>query len=396
MKRSRDKFGREAIFCLTVIRRQKRVSERDLGGSARSTHARLKISVIDTESFMLMNLHPFCARRAPNHFKPFAILTLFTISAAGASSQAFNPKPLPVSLPPLVITPTSNVQLTYDFSQPILIGPSEATNTWYTDRYAPSGFATQATAPDTTTNTLEESISSSSYQTPAPSFYNTQGRKLDLVPGVYSETISLYVPAAWATGGERMAGAWGTLANTAGTVGDDFGIIEFQGGTTGSGPSGPGAYPNGGLTGFYGWDNTANNGDGGFTFIGLPPYFAYNTWVNLTMTVVAGQGIEYKVSDSRSTRGVSILTGFFDASEVSISNLILEGYNYGSSYNVFWNDLTLLSSSLACQVQPVLTDDQQAALQQHLQTSKAPLPPGSIGVSGGPSSVGVIRSAGRR
>ena len=104
----------------------------------------------------------------------------------------------------------------------------------------------------------------------------------------------------------------------------------------------------------------ANGGNGGWDYIGLPPGFQYNSWVTLTITTVPGTGYEYKVTDANSRRGVSIQSPFYDSTETSISNVILEAYNYGASYNVFWNNLSFVSSSFQCS--PKSTQPQQSGL----------------------------------
>ncbi len=118
---------------------------------------------------------------------------------------------------------------TFDFSQPLVLSPVEAPGVWYPDRFPPSGFSSQMTAPDGTPNTLKESINASDYQGVANSFYNTQGRKIDLAAGDNSVTVSLYVNAAWATQNEREAGFWATGADNTGAATVDYPIIEFRG-----------------------------------------------------------------------------------------------------------------------------------------------------------------------
>jgi hypothetical protein len=253
-----------------------------------------------------------------------------------------------LTLVPAIVAGQSPQSINIPFSNPLLLSPAESAGYWYTDRFAPCLFMSQETAPDGTRNTLEESICTSGYQTPAPSFFNTQGRKYDLVTNTISVSIYVYVPSAWATLQERKAGFWATAANSTGVVGNDYPIIEFQGPITADNPVGPGYYSNGGVAGFYGWDNSANGGNGAFTFIGLPLLFKYNSWVELTMTLVPGVGFQYSVSDPLLHLGPALKTKFYDATETSLSNVILEGYNYNQNYSIFWNNLSLSSTSLVC------------------------------------------------
>ncbi|MGB4847117.1 MAG: hypothetical protein WBP41_04315, partial [Saprospiraceae bacterium] len=75
-----------------------------------------------------------------------------------------------------------------DFSSPLVLSNTQMTGAWYTDRYNPFGFAAQAVAPDLTTNTLHVSINAADGATSRPpafsaAFYDTQGRKFDLIDG---------------------------------------------------------------------------------------------------------------------------------------------------------------------------------------------------------------------
>ena len=232
-----------------------------------------------------------------------------------------------------------------NFATPVVLAPTETPGAWYVDRFAPGAFASQQIAPDGTRNTLEESIYPSGYQAP-DSFYNTQGRDYDLIAGTYSLTIQLYVPSAWATENARMAGFWATAIDTTNALGD-YPIIEFQGPIT-SDLGGPGYEPNNGVPGFYGWNNVT----GAFDFIGLPPGFHYNSWVQLTITVIPGVGFQYSVHDPESRHGVSIASPFGDTADATLGEVLLQGYNYDASYNIFWNNLTMSSPSLACSVGP--------------------------------------------
>ena len=135
-----------------------------------------------------------------------------------------------------------------------------------------------------------------------------------------------------------MAGFWATVFESDNATVGDFPIIEFQGAIT----SGP--YANGGIPGFYGWDNTL----GAWDFIGLPDDFHYDSWVNVTITLIAGQGFTYTVSGAKGPHGKSILSPLGDTSDASIGNVILQGYNYDSSYNIFWNNLSISFTSFDC------------------------------------------------
>jgi hypothetical protein len=228
-----------------------------------------------------------------------------------------------------LLTVSSAVAETFDFSQPVTLSPTEAPGTWYTDRFAPNGFVSQATAPDGTQNTLQETISPADHQ--SSDFSNTQGRKYDLASGDVTVDVSLYVDSAWATQDAREAGFWATGVDATNAV-SDYPIIEFQGAIT------QGSYANGGVAGFYGWDNT---GAGSWDLITATD-FTYGQWANLQMTIT-GTGIDYTVDGTT----LASPEGSPSDPEVSLANVMLQGYNgdngeplLTNNYSIYWNDLS--------------------------------------------------------
>lgn len=220
----------------------------------------------------------------------------------------------------------------FDFSVPPQISAGgEAPLEWYTDRYAPVGFSA-------TGGILTESVSPSGFQSPTPNFANTQGNKFDLLAGTTSVSIEIYVPSTWELLPERLAGFWVTAFDSGYAVGD-YPIIEFQGPIT-TEVAGPSYYPNGGVAGFYGWDNTTN----GFTYIGLPSGFRYNSWVKLTMALAGGQ-FTYTVANTAGTESVSIASPLSDATDSYMGNVILEAYNYDAPNSIKWKLLTFSFNS---------------------------------------------------
>ncbi|MGA2569314.1 MAG: hypothetical protein ABSF23_02230 [Terracidiphilus sp.] len=260
---------------------------------------------------------------------------------------------LPLLLLALVCVNATGQSVQVNFANPVVTtaNSTPAAGVWYIDRFAPCGFSSPDIAPDGTRNTLEESICTAAFQTPTPSFYDTQGRDYLLIANTYSMSIQLYVPSSWQNENARMAGFWGAAVDSSGNIGD-YPIIEFQGPITSELP-GPGYYSNGGVAGFYGWNNAANSGNGGWDYIGLPPGFRYNSWVKLTITLVPGVGFEYSVADPWSRHGVSISSPTSAAPsdpDSALSAVLLQGYNYDMNYNIFWNNFTMSSSSLTCSV----------------------------------------------
>ena len=186
---------------------------------------------------------------------------------------------------------------------------------WYTDRYAPSGFASPEFFDGD--NRLKHSISAADGASSRPgayssAFYNTQGMKLDLPAATTSMQIDLYIPGDWASTGRRMAGFWGTAVDALDAV-SGYPIIEFTSDT---------ATPR-----FRGW-----NGDGTWTDMGLPTGFAYDSWYTLVIELI-GTDFVYSVGDLS-------LTTPADGS-TAIDNVILQGHNTtdGVDYDIHWDNL---------------------------------------------------------
>ena len=212
-----------------------------------------------------------------------------------------------VSALTLFASPAFSTSQTFD--TPITLSPTQAAGTWYTDRYAPAGFASQATDPNGGTNRLQLSINAADAQTVGNNFYNTQGRKFDLEAGTKSVTIDLFVHQKWASINKRMAGFWGTGVDVNGDV-SSYPIILFENGS------------------FKVWDSNT----GIYDDLGLPTGFNFGTYQTLTYSL-SGSQIFYNIGD---------LTGSFDANgTVSFSNVILQGYNTpaGDTYSIYWDNL---------------------------------------------------------
>ena len=200
-----------------------------------------------------------------------------------------------------------------DFSGSVDTSLPAGAGKWNIDRYAPNGFATSG-------GTLVQTISAADSATSRPAgysstFYNTQGRIFELVPGVTSMYIDLFVDSAWASTGNRMAGFWGVGYDNTDTL-TSYPILEFA-------SNSPGAR-------FQGWDDT-----NGWDSLGLPSGFTYNTWHTLGIKL-NGLSWDYLV-DGNILGSVSAL------GSTHLGNVILQGYNnYSSntagSYDIKWDN----------------------------------------------------------
>lgn len=250
-------------------------------------------------------------------------------------------KCLLVSLLALIPAAAAAQTIPFNFTVPALLSTvgtapytQEAPLVWYADRYSPCGFTTA-----TTPGVLTESVCASDFQTPTPNFANTQGNKFDLLAGTNSISIYVYVPSTWQLLPERLAGFWATAFNSSYAV-SDYPIIEFQG-PTNTEVAGPSYWPNGGVAGFYGWNNT---GTGGYDYIGLPTGFKYNSWVKLTMALSGGQ-FTYTVGTGTSAK--SITSPLSDPTDSYLGNVFLQAYNYDVPYSIKWKGLTFSFNSNA-------------------------------------------------
>jgi hypothetical protein len=208
---------------------------------------------------------------------------------------------------------------TFDFNSPVVTGSSQAPGVWYTDRYAPAGFASPVFFDGD--NRLLHSISAADGADNRPgsfsgAFYNTQGRKYDLEAATVKMSIDLYIPADWATTGARMAGFWGTAVDATDAV-SAYPIVEF---------TSDAATPR-----FRAWE-----ANGTWIDMGLPSGFAYDSWQTLEIAKLASGEFKYTVGDLTAT------TTMMGPASVEIANVILQGHNSqaGVSYDIHWDNLS--------------------------------------------------------
>jgi len=208
---------------------------------------------------------------------------------------------------------------TTDFSSAVVLGNTAAPGVWYKDRYNPSGFVSQVNFGGDLR--LKESISASDFQG-YPSFYSTQGRGYDLMPNTSYAEIQLYIPSGWATTNKRMAGFWGVATDASNAV-SAYPIVEFT--------------SDGGVPRFRVWES----GTGVWVDLGLPGGFAYDSWITLSMKLLATGEFELRA-------GSLLYTTISSAPDASIKlkSIILQGHNYdpnvpgqGVSYDIYWDNL---------------------------------------------------------
>jgi hypothetical protein len=226
--------------------------------------------------------------------------------------------------------------VTFDSASDVVLGPTEAPGVWYHDRYPPSGFVAGQTGGGRA-GVLRESISSADQNGSRPfgyniGFYDYQGRKIDLPPGSVFVSVDLYVPSSWAGLTQQdpngnpaswgtLASLWTTGADKSGNTDDVYPIIGFNNTTTSDGSSGSGT------GGFRVYDQTSGwTNVGGFSN-------GYDTWYNLGIELTSSDQLSYFVN------GQLVYTDTTVTKTTSFSNVMLQGYNGGNSYDIFWDNL---------------------------------------------------------
>lgn len=222
----------------------------------------------------------------------------------------------------LALNAQAGQTLTFDSPGDVVLSATQAPGVWYTDRYAPASFQSAQVAPDGRTGVLTQGISSADQNGSRPSgfnstFYNTQGRKYDLTSPTTSLQVEMYVDAAWDQLNQNVLGAegrlgsiWATGLNNVNGI-SGYPIVEF----------------NNLVDTFRGYNVVTG------TWTNLAGFSGYNKWYTLGINLAGGQ-IEYTVN------GVVVQTQSA-AGTVDLTNVILQGYNAGNSYNISWDNLRI-------------------------------------------------------
>ncbi len=145
------------------------------------------------------------------------------------------------------------------------------------------------------------------------SFYNYQGMKLDTpLPdwGMQRHSIDLYVGSDWLDE-DRNAGIWGVGYDAEGDI-SAYPILAYRNMEDLD-------------AGFYSFDYYAGGWD---LFYGLSEAEA---WYNLSFVLTRGVGVEYFVDGN--SLGV-----FEDPWTRQLETVILNAYNFGEDYDVYWDN----------------------------------------------------------
>jgi hypothetical protein len=193
---------------------------------------------------------------------------------------------------------------------------------WTTDRYAPATFQSGVTYGGRTGTLVEATaVSDGANNRPAAysgSFYNTQGKALDLAAGATEMSIDLYIDPLYANSvdGDRLASFWGVATD---------------------GDSAISAYPIvalfnvGGNLAFRGWDS---NVPGGYFDLVTPSGALSTGWTTLGISLV-GSNVNYSLNNQ--------FAGSVDSGgSLGLKSVILQTYNTtnGVVDTAHWDNLT--------------------------------------------------------
>ena len=186
---------------------------------------------------------------------------------------------------------------------------------WTTDRHDPASFAI-----DNSTfagnNVLTIKIDGSQQQT--SSFYNYQGKlhAFPLTGGTQTYSIEQYVDATNWGSQDINAGFWG-VGNDSSSATSAYPIIVYRQGTGVA------------VAGYYSFDYMV----GGWNYLGAA---TANAWNTLKIQLTPGVGMTYSVNGTQ-------LGATADPDTASLSDVILNTYNFGQNYQVSYDNLSATS-----------------------------------------------------
>jgi parallel beta-helix repeat protein len=218
-----------------------------------------------------------------------------------------------------------------DFVVPVAIAQTAAPGVWYTDRYAPGVFESYDFGGEMVLWHGIRAADSAANRPPAFSgaFYNTQGRKLDLnlSGSQQSMSIDLWLDSAMAGPDGRVAGLWGTAFNASDAI-SAYPIIAFRNRAQNAPDFDP-------ITpGFYAW----NFSD--WVLLREATSADYDQWHTLSIVWTVGAGVEYLVNGEP-------LLSLAQTSTTKLGDVILNAYNFGQDYDVYWDNFQVESDTPA-------------------------------------------------
>lgn len=223
----------------------------------------------------------------------------------------------------------------------IILGPASPppVDTWYQDRYRPANFQYGQTGGGRTgvveepisasdANGLRPTLSPTAYNIP---FYDIQGEKYTFTTAERPTylAVDLYVPSSWASMPQTYSGG---DPNYAGGLGSLWAAGVDATGTILN-------YPEIGYNSQLGSIAIKDRTVG--AWVPIPGFNGFNQWYQLGLQINSQGGFDYFVNGVLEHTSAGAATGI-----VNFSDTFLEGYNAGTSYNIFWDHLTDTESSI--------------------------------------------------
>jgi hypothetical protein len=200
---------------------------------------------------------------------------------------------------------------------------------WKTDRRAPAQFENEVFDGD---SRLNIGIAGSDFS--SNTFYNTQGRQR-LLYNIAPTYIAgdLYIGEDWQTQ-RRRSDIWGIATDAADTNLTGGAIAYPIFGFVNNDPSNPVAGTQNLVGRFRVWDaDTAT----GWVDLGLPSDFAYGEWYNLKICFT-GSAFEYYLNNLLVY--TDLTTGREGYTSTQFRGMIMQGYNFGESYDIYWDNVS--------------------------------------------------------
>ena len=220
------------------------------------------------------------------------------------------------------------------FDNAICTNPTQTPNCWYRDRFIPAVFENFDFGGE---NVLRHGVDAADFQGYG-NFYATQGRKYDLdMPVGTTLGIDFYLPADWDTK-VRSTGIWATTFDSNSNV-SGYPILAFSS----NDPDDPSNVTPANPTPRFRWytqdtDQNPNNGyQDGYVDFYTPT--AFGVWYRLEIELTNSAYI-FTVKDAGGTV-LATATDVVTFGSLRFGNVILQAYNFGETYDFYWDNLTV-------------------------------------------------------
>lgn len=211
---------------------------------------------------------------------------------------------------------------------------------WITDRYPSAVFEQDAAtfSPDFVLNQGVDVADSEANRPPSFSspFYNWQGYKRSVnIPQGASFAADVWIPASW-DGAERVASLWGQNTDAAGFI-SGFPVLAFNGAVDEMGTPTPR------FRAFV--QDTDGDDSNGFQpgWVDMLDVTGFDRWYRFEIELTQGLAPDFvfTVTDLSTDTVVASYTdsGTFDS--VAFTDVFLQLYNFGATYETWWDDVTV-------------------------------------------------------